>query len=511
MFHRMLPQSFLLSTTPMPSEIELKLTIDPAHVERLRRHPVLESMVQGKPRRHKLRSIYFDTPEQDLLRAGFALRLRRMSGRWVQTVKGDGRVEGGLHSRNEWEWPVQGGKPEPAPSTAPDLAQLLTPKLRAQLRPLFVTDFWRTAWQLRTKQGAEIELVLDQGEVRAGDRCQPISEVELELKTGEVASLFEVALSIQKQVPFWIEDLSKAQRGYLLCSGETPPPRMAQPVRLAPEMPVAQAFQRIAGECLAQLQGNMAKLGQDPEYLHQARIAVRRLRSALSLFGIALSEAPADVVKELRWLMGYLGPARDWDIFVTQTLPQITAQLPDNRALTRLQADAAALRDAHRQAALEAILSQRYTTLILTLGLQLARQAEPPGESVTLGEFATRTLTRQHKHVRRKSRRHAALNTAERHALRIAAKKLRYAAEFFAGIYPHKRARLYLAALAALQNVLGALNDAAVTQRLLAELPAPRGQATGIVSGWTAYSSQVSLQQFHQAWRNFTRQKLFWK
>ncbi len=507
----MLPQGILLSTAPMPTEIELKLTIYPAHVGRLRRHPVLETLVQDKPRRHKLHNVYFDTPEQDLLRAGFALRLRRISGRWVQTVKGGGSAEGGLHQRNEWEWPVLSGKPEPAPRTAPDLAQLLTPELLARLRPLFVTDFWRTAWQLRTAQGAEIELALDQGKVHAGDRCQPISEVELELKAGETASLFEVALAIQKQVPLWVEDLSKGQRGYLLCSGETPPPRMAQHVALSPEMPIAQAFQRIAGECLAQLQGNVAELGQDPEYLHQARVAVRRLRSALSLFGVVLPETFADVVKELRWLMGYLGPARDWDIFVTQTLAQIAEQLPDSRALARFQANAAELRDAHRLAALEAILSQRYTTLILTLGFQLACQAEPPGESVTLGEFATRTLTRQHKHVRRKGQRHAALNTGKRHALRIAAKKLRYAAEFFAGIYPHKRARLYLAALAALQDVLGALNDAAVTQRLLTELPAPRGQAAGIVSRWTTCSSQVSLQQFHQAWRNFTLQKVFWK
>ncbi|RFC34314.1 MAG: adenylate cyclase [Candidatus Nitrotoga sp. MKT] len=494
----------------MPTEIELKLTIDPAHVERLRRHPVLKSMVQGKPRRHKLHSIYFDTPEQDLLRAGFTLRLRRISGCWVQTVKGGGSAEGGLHHRNEWEWPVRGEKPEPAPSI-PDLALLLTPKLLARLCPLFVTDFWRTAWQLRTAQGAEIELALDQGEVHAGNRCQPISEVELELKAGEATSLFEVALAIQKQVPLWVEDISKAQRGYLLCSGETPPPRMAQPVGLVPEMSVTQAFHRIAGECLAQLQGNVAELGHDPEYLHQARVAVRRLLSALGLFGVVLPEAFVGVMQELRWIMGYLGPARDWDVFVTQTLPQIAEQLPDNRALARLQADAAELRAARRQAALEAVRSQRYTRLVLTLGLQLARQAELPAESVALNEFATQILTRQHKRVRRKGRRHAALNTAERHALRIAAKKLRYAAEFFAGLYPHKRARPYLAALAALQDVLGTLNDAAVTQQLLSELPVPRGQAAGIVSGWTACSSRVRLPELHQAWRNFTRQKVFWK
>ncbi|MDP1856410.1 MAG: CHAD domain-containing protein [Candidatus Nitrotoga sp.] len=507
----MLPQGFLLSIALMPIEIELKLTIDSAHVKRLRRHPVLKSMVQGKPRRHKLYSIYFDTPEQDLLQAGFTLRLRRISGCWVQTVKGGGSEEGGLHHRNEWEWPVRSGKPEPAPSTAPDPALLLTPKLLARLRPIFVTDFWRTAWQLRTAQGAEIELALDQGEAHAGNRCQAISEVELELKAGEATSLFEVALAIQKQVPFWVEDLSKAQRCYLLCSGETLPPQRAQPVKLAPAMSVTQAFQRIAGECLAQLQGNVAELGQDPEYMHQARVAVRRLRSALSLFGVVLPEAFVGVMQELRWIMGYLGPARDWDVFVTQTLPQIAEQLPDNRALARLQADAAGLRAARRQAALETVRSQRYTRLVLTFGLQLVRQAELQAESVALNEFATQTLTRQHKRVRRKGRRLAALNTAERHALRIAAKKLRYAAEFFAGLYPHKRARLYLAALAELQDVLGTLNDAAVTQRLLSELTAPRGQAAGIVSGWTACSSRVRLQKLHQAWRNFTQQKIFWK
>lgn len=495
----------------MATEIELKLTIGPAHAARLRRHAVLESLAQGKPRRQKLHSVYFDTPELDLLRVGIALRLRRVGGRWVQTVKGGGSAEGGLHQRDEWEWPVRGGEPEPAPSAASGLAGLLTPELLARLRPLFVTEFWRTAWQLRTAQGAEIELALDQGEVQAGDRHQRISEVELELKAGEAASLFEVALAIQEQIPLRVEDMSKAQRGYLLCSGETSPPRMAQPVALAPEMPVAQAFQRIAGECLAQLQGNVAGLGQDPEYLHQARVAVRRLRSALGLFGAALPDARAGIVEELRWLMGCLGPARDWDVFVTQTLPPIVEQLPGNRALARLEGDAAGLRDARRQAALEAVLSQRYTRLVLTLGLQLARQAEPPGDPIVLGKFAAQTLTRQHKRLRRRGRCHATLSPPERHALRIAAKKLRYAAEFFAVIYPRKRARSYLAALAALQDVLGVLNDAAVTQRLLAELAAPRGQAAGIVSGWAACASRVRLTGLDQAWRNFTRQKVFWK
>jgi inorganic triphosphatase YgiF len=495
----------------MATEIELKLTMDPAHAARLRRHPLLASLAQGKPRRQRLHSIYFDTPEQDLLRAGVALRLRRVGGGWVQTVKGGGSVHGGLHQRDEWEWPVQGGEPDLTLVGETSLAAIMTGEVQARLRPLFVTQFWRTAWQLRTAQGAEIELALDQGEVQAGDRRLPISEVELELKAGEAASLFELALAIQEQVPLCVEDLSKAQRGYLLGSGETLPPRTAQRVALVPQMPVAQAFRCIAGECLAQLQGNVAGLGPDPEYLHQARVAVRRLRSALGLFAATQPGAPADVVEELRWLMGCLGPARDWDVFATQTLPAIVEELAGNPALARLQADAARLRHAHRQAALEAVASQRYTRLVLTLGLRLVRQAEPQGDSVSLGGFAARMLARQHKRLRRRGRHHATLSPAERHALRIAAKKLRYAAEFFAGLYPRKRARPYLAALAALQDVLGALNDAAVTQRLLAELPAPRGQAAGIVGGWMARAGRERLAGLDRAWRDFVRQKVFWK
>ena len=493
----------------MATEIELKLTIDPAHVASLRRHPLLASLSQGKPRRQRLHSVYFDTPELDLLRAGVALRLRRVGGRWVQTVKGGGSVAGGLHQRDEWEWPVQGGELDLTLIAETSLAAIMTDELQARLRPLFVTQFWRTAWQLRMAQGAEIELALDQGEVQAGEGRMPISEVELELKAGEAASLFELALALQERVPLRVEDMSKAQRGYLLASGATLPPRTAQRVALAPQMPVAQAFRDIAGECLAQLQGNVAGLGQDPEYLHQARVAVRRLRSALSLFGAALPEAPADVMKELSWLMSRLGPARDWDVFVTQTLPPIVEQFPDDRALARLQADATRLRDACGQVAREAVASQRHTRLVLTLGLWLAQQTEHG--PVRLADFAAEMLARQHKRLRRKGKHHATLSPTERHALRIAAKKLRYAAEFFAVLYPRKRARPYLAALAALQDVLGALNDARVTQRLLAELPASRAQAAGVVSGWMACAGRERLAGLDRSWRDFAAQKVFWK
>ena len=125
------------------------------------------------------------------------------------------------------------------------------------------------------------------------------------------------------------------------------------------------------------------------------------------------------------------GQSTELGCLVTQTLPQIAEQLPGNRALKRLQVEAAELRDVQQKEVFGAVWSQRYTRLVLMLGLLLARQADQTEESVELGTFAKQNLTRQHARVCHKGRRHPALNSSERHVLRIATKKLRYAAEFF--------------------------------------------------------------------------------
>jgi len=119
-------------TTFVATEIELKLTIDSAHVTRLRNHPMLKTAGQEKSRRRKLYSVYFDTPDRDLYKLGITLRLRRAGGCWVQTIKGGGSSEGGMHQRNEWEWPVQGMEPEPIPDVVHGPVKLLTPDMLAR-------------------------------------------------------------------------------------------------------------------------------------------------------------------------------------------------------------------------------------------------------------------------------------------------------------------------------------------------------------------------------------------
>ncbi|CAH1070343.1 Adenylate cyclase [Candidatus Nitrotoga sp. 1052] len=202
----------------MHTEIELKLLIDSANIPQLLQHPLLKSACKSGPLRQKLHSIYFDTPDLELMRQRIALRLRQAGGHWIQTVKGSGNVEGGLHQRPEWEVPVTGGMPDFDKLSVSPWHSFFTPDIQNRLIPIFVTDFWRTIWLMELPNGL-IELALDAGEIQAKNKQVPICEVELELKSGAPASLFDLARELRKSIALQPEDRSKADRGYKFYSG----------------------------------------------------------------------------------------------------------------------------------------------------------------------------------------------------------------------------------------------------------------------------------------------------
>jgi triphosphatase len=499
-------------------EIELKLLIHPDDAPALRRHPLLRA---AKPVVRRLLSVYFDTPDLFLRRRAVALRVRRVAGRWVQTVKSEGTVQGGLHQRPEWEAAVAKGEPDLSRVADPDLRATLSKAEARGLQPAFTTAFRRTAWML-SFAGSQIELSLDQGEVSADAGSLPISEIELELKQGEPASLYELALRLQEEIPLRLENQSKAERGYLLRAPARVEGLRAPAAGLSAEMDAGHAFQAVARNCIAHLEGNLGGVREDgdPESAHQARVALRRLRSALGLFaGAAPAIRDAALLEELRWLAGEIGPARDWDVFLAETLPPLLAQCGESSGLQALARDMAGARVRAYGSARLAADSQRTQRLLLRLGAWLWREpwrvggGDGPNQPVMA--FAARVLGRRHRQVRRLGKNLAALGTPERHRLRIAAKKLRYAAEFFAGLYPHKRSQSYLKTLAALQDVLGRLNDQATTARLLGEVKgtrptAARMEAIGLVQGWTACRTEQELLALEQVWTAFARRRAFW-
>src|SRR5512139_3983610 len=246
-------------TTPHPQEIELKLTLPPGQTEafmkrmaRRRTLPVQQALVTR----------YFDTPDFALSAQGVAVRVRRVGRRWLQTLKTEGERQGGLSRRVEFEMPVSGGALDWSRFPAEALAYV-PDALRDQVVPVFETRFHRTAWLLRGKGGAQIEVALDVGEVVAlkgiegGERRQPLCEVELELKAGQPDALFALALEWAGAFDCLPFDISKAERGVRLAHGVEAAPVKSVPLTLAAGMSVEEGFAAIVQACLAQFQANL--------------------------------------------------------------------------------------------------------------------------------------------------------------------------------------------------------------------------------------------------------------
>lgn len=512
-------------------EVELKLLIAPADTIRLRRFTLPDGWTRGAPKHKNLLSIYFDTDDLFLQQHSIALRVRRDGMRWIQTVKVGGDVKSGLRSRIEIEAQVAHDHPDFTKIDEPSLTErFLSPELQRSLRPLFTTEFHRTIWLLESPAGDVVEMALDIGEVRIDQgKSVPICEVELELKIGNPAALYEAALVLLDRVPLHLENTSKAERGYALFVAPPPPrPVKAAELDLSGDDRISHAFQSIAWNCISHLQCNRPGLltGEDVEYVHQMRIALRRLRSAMGLFSkIVPAINDVGLISEVRWLGGELGAARDWDVFITETLPPILSHAEDDPALLALNDRALAITVANRGKAKDAAASQRYQRFLLNLGTWLSRETWRVGASKRrlavldqpILKWSSRLLDRRHNQLMKLGENLGELSGAEQHKLRIAGKKLRYAAEFLSYLHPGRETRQYLKALAGLQDILGKLNDHVVTRRLLDELrgrnrsDALHARAIGEITGWEICRASAQLESLGRVWRDFTKQKRFWK
>lgn len=507
----------------MAEEIELKLALAPGARARLRRDPLLAGARSDGSRR--LVTDYFDTPDLALRKLGVGLRLRRVGRRFLQTVKTPIEEGGALHRHHEFEAELPNDRLDLLRIEDAGLRRLLSKrKIAGRLAPIFTTDIRRRLWTFRYA-GALIELALDEGEIRAADRTLAVAELELELKGGRAAGLHQAALALAGRLPLRVEWLTKAARGYALHADTPPAAERAGPIALANDVTPRVAFGTVARACLRQLGGSEAAalLATDTEGVHQMRVALRRLRALMGAFRNHMNgDCHAELSRELRWLQRTLSPARDWDVFLSYTIPPVRRRLPDEPALARLAELAEAKRDAAYAEVQAALRSPRYTTLLLRLALWLdsGRWAAADGDAVALDRpcrrFADRLLAKRHRRLRKLGRREN-LSEGELHRLRLVAKKMRYVAEFFRSLYGSKPAGGYIAALSELQDRLGSLNDAVVTDMLLAELGAgledsaaiDRGMA--LVRGWQARSVESEMGAFAEVWRRFERRKPFWR
>ena len=506
----------------MSSEIEFKLSIVPEHAVDFWR--ALSSRYGGlKPSTQTLFSAYYDTAGGHLRKNGVALRLRRQDGRWIQTVKNTGSAHGGLHQRNEHETEVAAQLPSFPAMLDAGIGELIGEReVRESLDVIFTTEFDRAAVLLEPVPGTAIEVALDQGVIAAGQRRDPICEIELELKAGDADALFDLARLIAELLPVHADNRSKAERGYALAADTRPAPVKAGPAVLKPGMAAAEAFVAQAFDCLAHFQANERGVmaGRDPEYRHQARVALRRLRSLFRTFAPIVPEAPfTALLDKVKLLAGRIGEARNLDVFLDETLK--TAGNGTHPGMAALKRRAQVARRGAARDAAAAISDHGHTRLMLDLTstlMNLARISGPEQQqaaSLPLREFAKQALSRQHAKVKKRGREIGKLTFEDLHRLRIAIKHLRYSLEFFMPL-AEKEAQDTLEILSGLQGTLGHLNDGATSWKLLDTLavkdPAAEfQQAVGFVRGWIARDGEQRRSGLEDAWKGFGRMDRWWK
>ena len=480
-------------------EIELKFALTPEQRDAILERPECADTIAVR----RLVSTYFDTADHALRRAGYTLRLRRESGRWIQTVKSCAAGEGLV--RGEWSAAAPRGRPDPALITCKPVADMLT---GADMTPLFTVDMTRRIVTLVNAR-SRIELCLDEGEVRVADRVAPVLELELELKSGAPKTLLAYARRLRDAHALRPAFVSKAERGFALF----PPigleaPRFA-PAVISREMRAHEAFAATAYAALKHSVAQAERLRETPdaEAVHQLRVGARRLRSLIWIFKpITGDTQAARINRAWKHLASRLGPAREIDVCLDGAF-----------ALFDWRADAEArdaverrLRSVRKRAyarAHRAVEDDRFSALVFeTLSWIESGRLSAPARDEPITDFTAASLDRARRRVARRTKKFGRLEPQARHAARIAAKTLRYAAEAFGPLFDAhpKRRRRFLARVKTVLANLGDLNDLAVGRAVFGSPgPAP-------VLAWLGDRETSLMKAAKKSLRRFAKAERFW-
>lgn len=550
------------------SEQELKLHVPADAVAAIRRE-----LGQRQSSRVRLRAMYFDTPERELVHARIALRLRQEGRQWVQTVKMPGA---NAITRIELNHPRPGPVLDLSLYAGTEVGDALA-RIQGELGVRYETDVSRQLCKLRSRHGT-VEVALDIGLLRAGALELPISEVEFELMSGRPEAIFAVGRQWQKRHGLVLDVRSKSERGDALAEmartlANLPDddgaaaarqeavsrfwsPRGARAVKLDPDLDAVRAMTVVAGECLEQIVRNAAALAEvdtagiyeagGPEHVHQLRVGMRRLRSAWKLFeGWVAAPAPA-LDEGIRHYFGAFGASRDQDVLADTIIPALeragmppipaepVARGADARALASSTAFQAWLLELFewsmnvQPAPAEPVAGATDTPpadeaqdhdddgaigdrIVPTIiGLNAAPPEAAEPARPQLARLLARRLRRWHKSVAEDGLRFTELDLESRHELRKRGKRLRYSLSFAESLLPATRLRSYRKLLAQVQDLLGEINDLAVAAEHYRTLTDAHPQAW-FALGWISARLETLVKQAQPAFDALAHAKPFWK
>lgn len=513
-------------------EFELKFSAEPKELQRFKK----AVNAAGKNRRQwtkkTLVSRYFDTEDLRLRALGVSVRLRSNGEKVVQTIKARaGNSGGGLMDRHEWERDVEGDAL--VLTDLPIAARRAIGAVRDdELDVVMQVHIERQAMVIRRANplgpDVVIEAVLDEGRIVAGGNEETFAECELELIEGDPNSFFTVASEIHNACPLPMSALTKAGRGYRLLTGEGPKTYRVPKFQLSGEQTIHTALTEIYPACIANIVENEEACldGTDPEGVHQMRVSVRRLRTSLKVFGDYLDPArTAWMEDDLKWLGSALGPARDWDVYISEMLASVGGYGIDENALAVLRKAAEERRaDAYGQVR-KTLTSRRYAKMMFHLTAFVAVEgwlASPVAPSdpllQRLESCAADILSKPHRKLLKQAKNLEQQDMEARHEVRIRLKKLRYAVDFLRGVYGGKATAAYVKSLQSLQDQFGHLNDVAQAMQMTGALTAVDDAANahdlalagGLVQGWYARALKQTGPELVKDWKRFKKVQPFW-
>ncbi len=506
----------------------LRYELDPEAVGSLREHPRLRFAEPIESASEDEWTGWFDTEGMRLRSEGIALSVRQVGAGWMQRIEQVAPLGRG-RQRRRISHPVVTGRADL--DAIPDRAlreRVAAAAAGAALEPVVSVrarcECWRVALGSR-----HVTLALRQGRIETARGDLALCELELTPGAGDSGSAHALARELHDSASLRPAAEPVHEPAFRLLTGVPPAPVNAERPELEPKDPLDDAVARVFESALSQIVANQPAVlfGVDSEGVHQMRVGVRRLRSALSLLAPLIGKRQRRPLKdELRWLFGELGAVRDVDVFAEDVLPPVAAAFPSLAGLKRLAEVADEERARLRESLAESLRSPRYGALVLDLAVWIARrgwrEAAPPAALRQLARPARAgarpLLERRQRAALARGGDVALLSPAELHRLRIELKRLRYATHLLGGLFPD-RGRPYLKRLARLQTTLGQINDAAMIEHVLDDLLAALGpdlreehqRAAGVVSGWMTARCTGWREGLPEQWLRFRDTRPSWQ
>ena len=483
-----------------PPEVTFEFELPPGEADRLLRAPAIAARREGRIRTTSYQTVWHDTATAELAAAG--LSLAESSAGWrLERLRPDGATA--------WH----PATPAPLIEAASDAAGL-SKSIPGHL--VAVAAF--SGRQRIAPLAGPASLTILEGTLRGVATDSPACRI---LLTGTAPDMANLAIELASSFTLTVPRAGLAAEAMAVASGMAPHPRRTGTARVQPGASVEEALVGITAYLADVILhwSRLAPAGDTPEAVHQMRVAVRRLRSAISVFRRAAGPSLDTLGVQLRDLANTLGPARDWDVFTGGTGAAVGRAFAGERRVEALLTAAERRRRDAYSALAATLATPDFRRLALTLATLpnvrpwMEQTPEPGLLQDNARTYAARMLDRRLRHVTAPGNSLAALPAEALHDVRKQAKRLRYASEFFAPLFAEKPVRRFLGRLEQLQEALGALNDAAVTKTLLAQLGSgsDRAFASGVVQGFVAAQSVKTGAEVEHVWGKFRRQDVFWK